>query len=189
MLLPSCGQAQPWLFPGMWWCLDCGVSVLILATVKKCPFLKHTWSLRALCVPGLCGEETQGGASCSDLVCKKPSKETILEASARFKFYLFIFLQLCLHMQVHVSKCMGYAWRHLSPESKGEPPIWVHTAENWWKISCHQKVPLPMAVCWCWDLCIDVCPGPMTGKKAILGGILLLDLFTHIMKPLCNMFP
>lgn len=72
-------------------------SVLILATVQKCHILK-LWSLRALCVPGLYEEERQGGASCSDLVCKKPSKETISEASARFKFYLFIFLQMCLHM-------------------------------------------------------------------------------------------
>lgn len=38
-------------------------------------------------------------------------------------------------------------------------------------------------------LCIDLCPGPMTGKRAILGQIQLLDLLRHNMKPLCNTFP
>lgn len=114
------------------------------------PYLKHSWSLRALCVPGLYGEEIQGGASCSDLVCKKPSKETILEASARSKFYLFIFLQMCLHVQMHVYRCMGSCMKDLSPESKGEPPVCVHTAPVHEQLAATKRSLCPWWCAWCW---------------------------------------
>lgn len=182
-----------WCWRSLHW-FDCGVCVLILATGKKCPILKHTWSLRALCVPGLYGEEWQGGTSCSDLVCKKPSKETILEASARYEFYLFIFLQMCLHMQMHVYRCMG---SHMKA-----PQPWVHGRASRLGSHCSKlmnKKLLPKGpsvrggVLGAGGLCIDLCPGPWQGKGAIVTEILLLDLFINMTNTTwnlsCNTFP
>lgn len=118
---------------------------------------------------------------------RRPSLRLLPDSS-----FICLFFCRC----VYTCECMctdvwGHAWRHLSQECKGEPPVWVHSAANWWKISCQQKVPLSMAVhSGVGGLFIDLHPGgdQWQGERAFPGEILLLDLLRHIMKPLCNTF-
>lgn len=131
-------------------------------------------------------EEHPAQIWCVRSLPRRPSPRLLPDSS-----FICLFFCRC----VYTCECMctdvwGHAWRHLSHECKGEPPVWIHSAANWRKISCQQKVPLSMAVYLVLRVSALVSTQvPWQGEKAFLGEILLLDLFRHIMKPLCNTFP